>query len=63
MVYSTKKFDLIQRISKIKSNRSMTHPPVHQENKSGSTVESVTPRKPEKNKDFLRIFLDTGMVE
>lgn len=65
MVYGTKRFDLVQRISKIKSNR----PSSKAANStvcaatSDNGVQTVTPRKPEKHKDYLRIFLDTGMVE
>ena len=62
MVYRTKKFDLVQRISKIKTNRASVKSAESKQTENEAS-DSAPVKKVEKNRDHLKIFLDTGMVE
>lgn len=65
MVYGTKKFKLVQRISKIKTNKSTSKSTETKqtEKDSANTTTDTVPAKEPDNRDHLKIFLDTGMVE
>ena len=63
MVYRTKKFDLVQRISKIKTNYRASVKSAESKQTESEASDSAPVKKVEKNRDHLKIFLDTGMVE
>ena len=63
MVYRTKKFDLVQRISKIKTNYRASVKSAESKQTENEASDSVPVKKAEKSRNHLKIFLDTGMVE